>query len=200
MRQRRSAILASALELFGTSGCTATSIKQICRGAGVTERYFYESFPSREICLAALYDNLSEAMRAATLAALARADPDVNALTNAGLSTFIGYLTEDPRRARVVLIEVVGVSPEMERRRHRVLHDFVDTVIATWATGGMGAVGRGERLTATALVGGVNHLMVDWLMNGCRDDPAHLAAVCVDLFTAARTHRARAASSQHPRV
>ncbi|MBF6149591.1 TetR/AcrR family transcriptional regulator [Nocardia nova] len=195
VRQRRAAILESALEQFGTSGYAFTSIKQICRGAGVTERYFYESFPNKEVCLAALYDTLSEAMRDATAAALAQAGPDLDALTAAGLRAFIRYLTDDPRRARVVLIEVVGVSPDMEQRRHRVLRDFVDTVMATWAAESTRALARSERLTATALVGGVNHLLVDWLMDGRRDDPADLVAVCVDLFAATRAQWDTAAAS-----
>lgn len=186
VRRRRAAILESALEQFGTSGYAGASIKQICRGAGVTERHFYESFPKREVCLAALYDSLSEAMRTVTAEALARTELDLDALTAAGLEAFIRYLTDDPRRARVVLIEVVGVSPDMEQRRHRVLRDFVDTVMATWAADGNRTLTRSERLAATALVGGVNHLLVDWLMDGRRDDPADLVAVCVDLFAAAR--------------
>ncbi|GAA5050104.1 TetR/AcrR family transcriptional regulator [Nocardia callitridis] len=188
VRLRRAAILDSALEQFGTSGYATASIKQICRGAGVTERYFYESFPNREVCLAALYDTLSGEMRTATLAALTAAEPDLDALTSAGLEAFIHYLTDDPRRARVVLVEVVGVSPDMEQRRHRVLRDFVDTVMTTWTADGNRPLARGARLAATALVGGVNHLLVDWLMDGRRDDPADLVAVCVDLFAAARTH------------
>ncbi|MFD4351907.1 TetR/AcrR family transcriptional regulator [Nocardia sp. NPDC058518] len=199
VRLRRAAILESALEQFGTSGYAAASIKQICRGAGVTERYFYESFPNREVCLAALYDNLAEAMRAATITALEQAEPDLDSLTAAGLGGFIGYLSSDPRRARVVLIEVVGVSPDMEQRRHRVLRDFVDTVTTIWTTDSPHAPVRSRRLTVTALVGGVNHLLVDWLMDGRRDDPADLVAVCVDLFAAARAQwEAVAASSQRP--
>ncbi|MFD4293215.1 TetR/AcrR family transcriptional regulator [Rhodococcus sp. NPDC058532] len=187
-RARRSAILDSALEQFGTAGYAPTSIKQICRGAAVTERSFYESFPTKEVCLAALYDDLSAAMHAATLAALGKEGPDLDALTAAGLEAFIRHLTVDPRRARVVLIEVVGVSPDMERRRHRVLRDFVDTVLTIWAAGGTQPPGRTQQLTATALVGGVNHLLVDWLMDGSRDDPDDLVAVCVNLFAAARAH------------
>ncbi|MGW5441523.1 TetR/AcrR family transcriptional regulator [Nocardia asteroides] len=185
-RLRRAAILESALEQYGTSGYAAASIKQICRGAGVTERYFYESFAGQEVCLAALYDELAEAMRAKTIEALGQAGSDLDSLTAAGLEAFIGYLTSDPRRARVVLIEVVGVSPDMEQRRHRVLRDFVDTVMATWAIESPRPLTRGQRLTATALVGGVNHLLVDWLMDGRHDDPADLVAACVNLFAAAR--------------
>ncbi|MEV4158061.1 hypothetical protein AB0J48_34060 [Nocardia salmonicida] len=138
-----------------------------------------------------LYDNLAEAMRAETIAALEQAGPDPDTLTAAGLEAFIRYL----RRARVVLIEVVGVTPDMEQHRHRVLRDFVDTVMAIWATESPRLLTRGQRLTATALVGGVNHLLVDGLMDGCRDDPADLVTVCVDLFAAARARWNTTASS-----
>ncbi|TLG00355.1 TetR/AcrR family transcriptional regulator [Nocardia cyriacigeorgica] len=199
VRLRREAILESALEQFGTSGYAAASIKQICRGAGVTERYFYESFPNREVCLAALYDNLSEGMRTATFTALAHAEPNLDARTVAGLDAFIRYLTSDPRRARVVLIEVVGVSHDMEERRHRVLRDFADTVMSTWAADTSRTLTRTDQLTATALVGGVNHLLVDWLMDGRRDDPADLVAVCVNLFAAAHAQWDTGAASRPQR-
>ncbi|WP_405489580.1 TetR/AcrR family transcriptional regulator [Nocardia sp. NBC_00511] len=191
VRQRRTAILESALELFGGAGYAATSIKQLCRGAGLTERYFYESFTDREACLAALYDELSEGMRTATGTALAAAEPELGALTVAGIDAFVRYLTADPRRARVVFIEVVGISPAMEQRRHRILREFTDVVTTTWQAGGPRTLTRADRLTATALVGGVNHLLVDWLMDGQRDEPAELTAVCAQLFTAASETRSR---------
>lgn len=200
VRHRRASLLASALEQFGTCGYATVSIKQICQGAGLTERYFYESFTGREHCLAALYDELAAAMRAATLAAIDSAPPNLDAATAAGLAAFIGHLSSDPRRARVVLIEVVGVSAAMEQRRHRVLRDFVDTVLTVWGAESFRPPGRQQRLTATALVGGVNHLLVDWLMDECRDDPADLVTVCTDLFAAARAHwdTAAASGTRHP--
>lgn len=195
VRQRRTAILESALDQFGVGGYAATSIKQLCRGAGLTERYFYESFTDREACLAALYDELSEGMRTATAAALAAAGRELDAQIAAGLGAFIGYLTADPRRARVVLIEVVGISPAMEQRRHRILREFTDVVTATWSAHDPRPLTRGDRLTATALVGGVNYLLVDWLMDGQRDDPADLSAACADLFSAASETRSRGGNS-----
>lgn len=70
-RQRRDAILAAALELFGTNGYAATSVKQICREAALTERYFYESFTDRHACLVALYSDLAQEMSTATTTAIA---------------------------------------------------------------------------------------------------------------------------------
>ncbi|AHH21699.1 putative transcriptional regulator, TetR family [Nocardia nova SH22a] len=184
--QRRAAILDTALEIFGTTGYAGTSVKQICRAARLTERYFYESFSDRENCLSALYSTLVDEMRTATIAAVAEASSDVDDQTRAGLSAFIGYLTEDPRRARVVLIEVVGVSPDMEERRHAVLRDFAEIVATTWAATRTEPLTTKQHSTAVALVGGVNHLLVDWLMSGSAESPADLTEVCTTLFIAAR--------------
>jgi AcrR family transcriptional regulator len=184
--QRRAAVIGAALEVFGTLGYATSSVKKICEVAGLTERYFYESFTDRESGLAEVYDQLVRQMRAATLAAVESADADTDARAQAGLRAFIGFLTDDPRRARVVLIEVVGVSPAMEQKRHGVLADFADLVLAVWAVSRTEPLTEREQLTAVALVGGVNHLLVDWLMTGRRQHPAELSDVCATLFTAAR--------------
>lgn len=203
--QRRAAILAAALELFGTTGYAATSVKQICREAGLTERYFYESFRDREASLTALYTELTGQMRDATLKAVGDALPgpdgdasaaghtgtsvpaDLAEATRSGLAAFIGFLAEDPRRARVVLIEVVGVSPGLEDRRHAVLREFAGLVSDVWsAEPGGPATTETQRLTTVGLVGAVNHLLVNWLMEGRHQAPSVLVDVCATLFTAAR--------------
>ncbi|NKY48604.1 TetR/AcrR family transcriptional regulator [Nocardia vermiculata] len=183
---RRAGILKTALEVFGTVGYAGSSVKQLCRAARLTERYFYESFTDRESCLATLYSELVDGMRAATVAAVGDVGDDVDDQARAGLEAFVGYLTDDPRRARVVLIEVVGVSPAMEASRHEVLRAFADIVAATWATHRSEPLTPKQNSTAVALVGGVNHLLVDWLMSGTPQSPDALVDVCTTLFTAAR--------------
>lgn len=185
VRQRRTAVLEAATDLFAELGYRNTSVKQICDEAGLTQRYFYESFADREAALMAVYDEITGQLRTEALAAIEAADPDdLDVVAERGLSAFIGFLTADTRRARIVLIEVVGVSPRLETRRHAVLHDFADLVTNAW-------LGRGEptsqqRLTAVALVGGVNHLLVDWLLGGKTQRPAELTRTCATLFAGAR--------------
>lgn len=188
--RRRAAILRAALELFGTHGYAASSVKQVCRSAQLTERYFYESFTDREDCLASLYDELIDRLESVTLTAVehATADPaysdPVDASAAAGLDALVRDLTSDRRRARVILIEVVGVSDAMEIRRHRVLWRFADLVLGVW-TGDAEASTR-ARLMAMALVGGLNHLLVDWLMGDGTAQPSELIAAGTDLFAGAR--------------
>lgn len=192
--KRRTAILDAALELFGTSGYAANSVKQICRNAQLTERYFYESFADREDCLAVLYEQVAAESRVATVRAMGAgqggvapdstaADP-ADAAATAGFEAFVRYLTSDERRARVLLVEVVGVSEGMERRRHRVLRDFADLTARVMS--GSAEPPRRTGLLAVALAGGLNHLLVDWLLAEQRATPAELVAAAADLFAGAR--------------
>lgn len=193
---RRTAIREAALDLFGTVGFAATSVKQICGAAGLTERYFYESFGDRHEALAGVYTTLVAQLQAATEAALAGADGDPASTIRGGLIAFVDYLTEDPRRARIILIEVVGVSPAIEELRHGVLRVFADVICSVWASQpGVDAASEPSRLTAIALVGAVNNLLVDWMMTGRRQAPEILVDVSANLFDAALTVLCRAGDS-----
>lgn len=189
-RQRRTALLAAALELFADQGYPSTSVKQICRQAGLTERYFYESFRDRHTCLVVLYTELSEQMRVATNAAIADAEGrSAEDVVRSALEAFVDYLTADTRRARVVLLEVVGASAELEQRRHAVLRDFAELTTAVWSRlAEQSEPTDPQRLAAIGLVGAVNHLLVDWLHRGQRETPADLVDTCSTLFSAVRNH------------
>ena len=182
-RHRRAALLDAAQELFGDRGYQATSVKQLCAHAGLTERYFYESFRDREAALAAVYDKLVDGLRGTTLAAVTDHEGSAD-MARRGLDAFVGFLVADQRRARIVLVEVVGVSAELEARRHAVLTEFAGLLAEMW----LGDVepGAQRRLTTIALVGAVNHLLVDWLLSGRTRRPEELVRACASLFAGAR--------------
>src|SRR5699024_4616577 len=182
-RRRRAALFEAGRTLFGTQGYRATSVQQLCAEAGLTKRYFYESFSDREAALAAVYDEIITGLRAATLDALTR-HQGADTLAEAALTAFVDYLTVDERRAQLVLIEVVGVSAEMENRRYAVLSEFADLVAGYWL--GDNTADSAAREVAVALVGGVNHLLVDWLLGGRTQHPAERVRACVTLFAGAR--------------
>ncbi|MFD4444542.1 hypothetical protein ACFWPK_32665 [Nocardia sp. NPDC058519] len=105
-----------------------------------------------------------------------------------GLTAFVEFLTEDPRRARIVLIEVVGVNPEIEELRHGVLRAFADLIVSVWARQpGFDASGEQVHLTAVALSGAANNLLVDWMMTSQRRQPRVLVEVCSKLYLSALT-------------
>lgn len=185
--QRRAAILVAAVELFGTKGYAATSVKQICVEAELSERYFYESFTDRHYALVTVYVDIIDEVRGATLAAIESAGTTRDTLAERALAAFVETLTRDPRRARIVLIEVVGVSPMLETRRHGVLREFAELVATLWLTpSDRDTPTEAQWLTSVALVGAVNHLLVDWLLGGQQQKPSVLVDVCAALFAAAR--------------
>lgn len=182
---RRKALTAAAIRLFGTKGFTSTTVKQICAEADLTQRYFYESFADRHACLVAVYDGIIDDARDVTVAALAEAS-GFDEMAVRGVTAFVKHFTDDPLLAQIVMIEVVGVSPELEKRRHGVLSEFAELVAAVWAQNVTSVDRALTGSMAVAMVGAVNHLLVDWLLAGRRQDPADLVSVCVALFEAAR--------------
>ncbi|WP_419827487.1 TetR/AcrR family transcriptional regulator [Sphingomonas sp.] len=53
---RRDRLIEAAIGLYGRQGYRNTGVRAVCQEAGLTERYFYESFVNSEALLAAAYD------------------------------------------------------------------------------------------------------------------------------------------------
>lgn len=159
--ERRARLLAAGLELFGTEGYAASSVKQVCAEAGLTQRYFYESFTEREQLLRAVYDEQAALVRAAVETAVAAAGEQVESRIRAGLTALIDTMSADRRRARVMVIEIVGVSPELETRRREVLHAFVRYIAALVPEEAETLAPHQLETGVMVLVGGVNEVLVD---------------------------------------
>lgn len=94
--RRRRQLLDAGLELFGTAGYRATTVRLLCREARVSDRYFYEQFDSTEDLLVAVYDECTARLEAAALTALGDGDGDVGDLARRGLDAFLALVEEDP--------------------------------------------------------------------------------------------------------
>jgi AcrR family transcriptional regulator len=190
--QRRQALLDSALELFGTRGYAATSIEELCRTSNVSTRYFYEEFQNREDLLASLYEDLLARAWEAVLAAEVKPGPDyLRRDTRARVSAFVHVLLDDPRAARIVCLEAVGVSPALEARRRaahlryaEALADFFLDYLPEGTD-----PGRDFELIALGMVGAINEIIIDWME---RDEPRsidELVDVVCELFIVLGTSR-----------
>ncbi|WP_424186224.1 TetR/AcrR family transcriptional regulator [Actinokineospora sp. G85] len=180
--ERRARLVDAALDLFGTQGYASSSVKHVCERAGLTQRYFYESFTDREQLLRHVYDQQADLARAAVSDAVARVGEDMADRIRAGLAALIDALTADPRRGRVVLIEIVGVSPELETHRRGAMHEFV-RYIAGLVPDEAGTLPAHRLETGVmVLVGGVTEVLVDHIL-GYRSTPApELVEIIAALF------------------
>lgn len=199
--RRRLALVTAGLQLFGELGYHNVSVKKICDRAGLTQRYFYESFTDRKALLTAVYDHcVAVTRRAAVTAAgdfLAHPDgldpADVRAAARASLGAFLRELSADPHRARVVLVEVVGIDPAVESVRLRAIHEWADLIL-TLALGDRVPTGS-QRLAAVGLVGAFTQLLVDWYFSSVSPEPVDIGTtepvelsmvldVCVEMIAA----------------
>jgi AcrR family transcriptional regulator len=191
-RQRR--LLDAGLELFGTRGFRVTTVTDLCRAAGVAPIHFYEEHAGREGLLEAVYDEIMDTTRAEVDAALDRCPVEFRARSRAGLEAFCHAMLDDPRRARVQCIEMVGVSPAMEARRHQGLLRYatlaVDSFYLACQEGDRDPAPPDDeampalRTMAIALVGGVNEAIVDWLQQPAPLPIAGLVDALSDVFIA----------------
>jgi AcrR family transcriptional regulator len=190
---RRQRLLDTGLELFARGYALAT-IEGICASAGVTARHFYEEFGSREELLKAVFDR---SVDSTILEIIERVDgstvptDDLEGLIRQGVGAFLHAFLDDPRRARVVCIESVGVSADLEEHRRELFHSFSALVQgeAERLTDHHEAPSKAFELTTRALVGGTQELIVDWLLD---DEPVSLELLCQvmsDLFMAVINYR-----------
>jgi AcrR family transcriptional regulator len=99
--ERRDKLIHAAMRVAGRAGLEGLSVAAICAEAGLTARYFYESFPSREAIFV-------EAYRMAQTELLGRMGEvkDRKNLAKAALTGFFAALQSNPGLARVFLIDL----------------------------------------------------------------------------------------------
>ncbi|WP_040734627.1 TetR/AcrR family transcriptional regulator [Nocardia tenerifensis] len=126
---RRGKLLDAGLELFGTRGYPATGVKDLCRAAGLTDRYFYESFGGTKELFAAVFDGVIDELFAAVVVAVDAAPAEGARKLRAGIGTYLTALAEDPRKLRIVFVEPTGAGAE--HRMREALWRFAQLVAAT---------------------------------------------------------------------
>jgi AcrR family transcriptional regulator len=99
--ERRQKLVQAALDVAGRAGLDGLSVAAICAEAGLTARYFYESFPSREAIFVEAYRLAQQRLLGHMEAGGGRGDAAKRALTG-----FFAALAEHPGIARVFLIDL----------------------------------------------------------------------------------------------
>lgn len=182
---RREQLLDAAYDLLGSDGWQATTVRAVCRRAGLTPRYFYESFPDLDSLVVAVFDRIVAELVGVVLEQVEAAPNEAHAKARAAIGGFVRHVTEDPRRARVVFSEALGSEP-MARRRFDTLNTFA-RLIAEQGRAFYGVRGH-DRLadtTAYMLAGGLAELLLAWHDGTIDSTLDELIDDCAALFVAA---------------
>lgn len=190
---RRRQLLDAGLQLMGTVGVTGMSMRAVCREAGLTERYFYESFTNLEALQLAVFDDVVLGGRDRLIAALSSAPPQRDQIFEHVISRFTDYMDEDHRRGRIMFVESQA-TPALRERGNRHVVEFTQPIAASLASGHKRNPfdDTDIRLNAHAIFGTMAFLYSPWL-DGTLD-------ISRDRFerhaTSAITELARARSSE----
>ncbi|HEX2764518.1 MAG TPA: TetR/AcrR family transcriptional regulator [Allosphingosinicella sp.] len=155
-RRRREQLILAAIQVYGERGYRNSTVKAVCDAAGLTERYFYESFANSEALLVASYRGVTQRLLKALREAgegSGRPEDRVRAV----LVRYFEALRGEPRSARLFLVEIAGVSAELDRVFAASLGEFgllLEELLDIEA---------GDPMLRTAVVGGVIHLALHWV-------------------------------------
>lgn len=184
--ERRQQFIDAGLECFGHRGYHGVTVRELCAQAQLTERYFYESFKDRETLFGAVYDHLVEQLQRDFVAAAAPKAPVLVEMARAGLGVFFRRLQKDPRVARMLLVEVLTVSHEMERRAMRATFGFGELLkqmtLATLPRGAKPTVDMD--LLATGLIGATVHIAMRWTAEDARQPVRTVIDTAMSFFEA----------------
>jgi AcrR family transcriptional regulator len=164
--QRRSQLIAAAIAVYGERGYRQATVKAVCEAAGLTERYFYESFANSEELLIASYNAVAYAVFGEIREAAAAAGATRTERARAMLRTYFTALQRDPRSARVFLVEIRGVSRAVDRAFDASLRAIGEEVGRIAGPGGVDL----DPLLQAGVVGGVIHIALRWIEDGYSPD------------------------------
>jgi len=173
---RRRRLLDAALDIIGTEGWPAATMTAICGRAGLTERYFYESFRDRDALYVALIDEIAQETEAAILTALAAAEGADELTRMRGVTAALLGVLADPRKGRAAMLEGLGSAP-LQRRRRAILRSFERLVVARMGQflgeGGDPVAAADVDLVAVSVVGAVDELLTRRLEGTLDVDDEH---------------------------
>lgn len=155
-RQRRhDALLTVGVELLGAADGPSVSVRAACRRAGLTERYFYESFADRDAYVRAVYAHVGERARSTIADATASGSAD---LPEAAVRAFVELVLDHPSVGRVLLLAPLS-EPAIGGSGAALVPSFVELVQAHLSSHNY----ADRHLVAVGVVGALTALFVGYL-------------------------------------
>jgi AcrR family transcriptional regulator len=173
LASRRAKLLEAGLDLLGADVPQAVelTVRGICRQAGLTARYFYESFADKDEFVSAVFDTVIADLAAKTQAVVQSAPPDQQ--TRAGIANIVRTIAGDARIGR--LLFGVHLSNAVVVRK-RVESTALLAMLSGQHAGTALRLPENDRIKAAGhfVVGGVAQTISAWLAGEVRFKPERL--------------------------
>jgi AcrR family transcriptional regulator len=175
-QNRRQRLVEAAFDLAGTRGAASLGVGEVCAAAGLTKRYFYESFESIDQLGAAVVDHAIDLMVELT-------EPfqpgTPGGSVHAGIKAFIDALLDDRRLARVLITETQAGS--LSRFRGRIVEVAVASLLPVDQLADTESLDN-RRFIAYAQIGALGEICLAWHQGVVAIGRNELVDRVVDLF------------------
>jgi AcrR family transcriptional regulator len=171
---RRDELVAAGVQLLGEKSGPAVTVRAACRQAGLTERYFYESFADRDEFVRAVYDDVCT--RAMSTLMSARTPREA-------VERFVALMVDDPVRGRVLLL-APAVEPVLVRSGAEWMPNFIDLLQRKLTE--IGDPVR-QKMIATGLIGGLTTLFTAYLDGRLEATREQFIDYCVEMLLSRAT-------------
>ena len=175
--ERRVQIMRAALGMYGETGFRTASVKAVCIRAGLTERYFYESFANGEDLLKHCFQEVN---RALIMRMRAASEPDGRQpleRIRAALLVYFRDIRDNPSNARVFLLEMASVSAATEALVSQSLDEFGVLLMEVLAV-----KGPSSGLLLRGVIGGGLHIARAWIGTGYTESIEEVADAALRLY------------------
>ncbi|MEO6794772.1 MAG: TetR/AcrR family transcriptional regulator [Mycobacterium sp.] len=173
LAMRRARLLEAGLDLLGADvpEIAEVTVRGICRQAGLTARYFYESFADKDEFVSAVFDSVIADLAAKTQSMVNAAPPDQQ--TRAGIANIVRTVAGDARIGR--LLFGVHLSNAVVVRK-RVESSALLAMLSGQHARAALRLPENDRIKAAAhfVVGGVAQTISAWLTGEVRFKPEQL--------------------------
>ncbi|AKK29424.1 TetR/AcrR family transcriptional regulator [Mycobacterium sp. EPa45] len=168
---RRDELIAAGVTLLGSPDGPALTVRAVCREAGLTERYFYESFPDRDEFVRAVYDDVCTRAMTALMSAATPRD---------AVEQFVALMVDDPVRGRVLLL-----APQVEAVLIHSGAEWMPSFIELLQSK-LTAISDPmlQKMMATGLIGALTALFTAYLDGRLTPSRDQFIDYCVDLLLA----------------
>lgn len=163
-RAQRARILVATADEVAELGYAASSVASIGKRAGVSSRTFYECYADKEAAFLGLYEVLDAWVVSFAVAVFESDTP--SAMLHAAVHSYVQVLSAAPSLARVLVVDALGGSTPIQRRRVEALQSIVEALSRGLARGGVfgPSVPQVDDQMLMAVVGAVNELVYQHLL------------------------------------
>lgn len=177
---RRQKLIQAGIDCYGKFGFFAVTVKDICMAAGLTERYFYESFKKSDALFQAIFVQLISELQNSVIHAIEQ-QTEPQHMLRAGLLAFLSCLKQHPAMARIIYIDAMLVQELHQQANIQQTMQRFETIVQRLLRVLQPDYNFNEpefSWIATGINGYVTHIAIRWVMSDFKANLSDVLRSC----------------------